>query len=281
MEIFGGLSEPVLRLSAFIGIFTVMALLELALPRRKLTISKGKRWFTNGAIIGVDSVLVRLMSVFFIPLVAVAAAFYTEAHKIGLLHLVDLPAWVEIVLVVLILDFAIWLQHLASHKIPMLWRVHQMHHSDLDIDVTTALRFHPIEIGLSMLYKIVLVFIFGPSAVAVVLFEVILNGTAMFNHANIKLPLWFDRILRWFLVTPDMHRVHHSIIRREHDTNYGFALPIWDRMFGTYCDQPVKGHDDMVIGLEVYQHEGPARLGWSLKLPFEGIPKQGTGGDKG
>jgi len=280
MEIFGGISEPVIRFSAFIGIFAIMAIMELVLPRRKLTAPKGQRWFTNAAIIGIDGALVRLMSVFVIPLVAVAAAFYTEQRGIGLLHLVELPTWAEIVLVVMIFDFGIWLQHVASHKIPILWRVHQMHHSDRDIDVTTGLRFHPIEIGLSMLYKIVLVFIFGPSVVAVVLFEVILNGTAMFNHANVKLPLWLDKVLRLVLVTPDMHRVHHSIIRREHDTNYGFALPIWDRMFRTYTDQPIKGHDDMTIGLEAYQHDGPVKLGWSLKLPFEGIPEKGTGGDE-
>ena len=280
MQIFDGISEPALRLGVFIGVFAIMALLELALPRRKLTVSKGQRWFTNAAIIGIDGALVRLMSVFVIPLAAVAAAIYTDAHGIGLLHLVNLPDWLEIVLAVLVLDFAIWFQHLVSHKVPILWRVHQMHHSDRDIDVTTALRFHPIEIGLSMLYKIALVFILGPSAVAVVLFEVILNGTAMFNHANVKLPLWLDRILRLVLVTPDMHRVHHSIIRREHDTNYGFAMSIWDRMMGTYTDQPAKGHDDMTIGLEAYQHDGPSQLGWSLKLPLEGLPQKGTGGDE-
>ena len=223
MQIFGVVSEPVLRLGVFIGVFAIMALLELVLQRRKLTASKGQRWFTNIAIIGVDGLLVRLMSVFFVPIAAVAAASYAELHSFGLLYLIDLPVWLEILLAVLILDFAIWLQHLASHKMDMLWRVHQLHHSDRDIDVTTALRFHPIEIGLSMLYKIVWVFVLGPAVVAVVLFEVLLNGSAMFNHANVKLPLWLDRIIRTTFVTPDMHRVHHSIIQREHDTNYGFC----------------------------------------------------------
>ena len=280
MEIFDGITEPMLRLGVFIGVFTIMALLELALPRRKLTASRGRRWFTNGAIIGIDGALVRLMSVFVIPLAAVAAALYTEEHQIGLFNLIDLPLWLEIVLVVMILDFSIWFQHLVSHKVPILWRVHQMHHADRDIDVTTGLRFHPIEIGLSMLYKIVLVLLLGPVAVAVVIFEVILNGTAMFNHANVKLPLWLDRVLRLVLVTPDMHRVHHSIIRREHDTNYGFAMSIWDRLMGTYTDQPVKGHDGMTIGLAAYQHDGPTKLGWSLKLPLEGLPEEGTGGEE-
>lgn len=276
MEIFGGLSEPVLRLSVFAGVFAIMALLEFIIPRRKLVASKGRRWFTNGVIIGLDSLLVRLMSLFVVPLVAVAAAIYAETQGIGLFNWIGLPVWLEIVAAVIILDFAIWLQHVLSHKIPILWRVHQMHHSDRDIDVTTGLRFHPIEIGLSMLYKIAWVFLLGPAAVAVVLFEVILNGSAMFNHANVKLPLWLDRIIRLVLVTPDMHRVHHSIIRREHDTNYGFAMSIWDRMFGTYTDQPSEGHDGMTIGLAAYQHDGPTQIGWSLNLPIAGFPKGGT-----
>lgn len=276
MQIFGAISEPTLRLGAFIGIFAVMALLEIMLPRRPLVASKGQRWFTNAAIIGVDGLLVRLMAAFVIPLAAVAAAIYAENHSIGILNWIALPFWLEVLLAVMILDCGIWFQHLVSHKIPMLWMFHQMHHADRDIDVTTGLRFHPVEIGLSMLYKIVLVFILGPAPVAVVLFEVILNGSAMFNHANVKLPLWLDRIVRVLFVTPDMHRVHHSIIKREHDTNYGFALSIWDRMFGTYTDQPSEGHDDMTIGLAAYQHDGPTRLLWSLKLPFVGLPNGGT-----
>ena len=276
MEFFGGISEPVLRFGAFIGVFAIMAALELLLPRRRLVAPKGRRWLTNAAIIGIDGALVRLMSAFVIPLAAVAAAFYTEQHKIGLLHLVTLPSWLEILIVVMVLDLAIWFQHLVSHKVPILWRVHQMHHSDRDIDVTTALRFHPIEIGLSMLYKIMMVFILGPSAVGVVIFEVVLNGSAMFNHANVKLPLWLDRIIRLVFVTPDMHRVHHSIIHREHDTNYGFAMSIWDRIFGTYTDQPARGHDEMTIGLAPYQHDGPTKLLWSLKLPFEDQPEDAS-----
>lgn len=268
MEIFAGITEPVLRLSAFAGILLTMAALELALPRRKLNRSKSRRWFTNIAIGGVDSLLVRLMASFVIPIAAVATALYAEASGWGLFNLINLPVWFEIILAVIILDFAIYLQHVASHKIPMLWNFHKMHHSDPDIDVTTAIRFHPVEIGLSMLYKIVLVFILGPAAVAVVLFEVLLNGTAMFNHANLKLPLWLDRIVRLVLVTPDMHRIHHSVIHRETDSNYGFALSWWDRVFKTYNEQPEKGHDAMTIGLPEYQSEKPTGLLWSLTLPF-------------
>jgi sterol desaturase/sphingolipid hydroxylase (fatty acid hydroxylase superfamily) len=170
-------------------------------------------------------------------------------------------------LAILIFDFAIWVQHLITHKIPILWRLHQVHHADVDIDVTTAIRFHPIEIALSMLLKIGLVYLLGPAGIAIILFEIILNGTAMFNHANIKLPLWLDKTVRKIIVTPDMHRVHHSVHRHEHDSNYGFSLSIWDRMFGTYIAQPAEGHNGMDIGLR-WQDDRPSKLGWSLLMPF-------------
>jgi len=167
----------------------------------------------------------------------------------------------------LILDFVIWAQHLVTHKIPLLWRLHQVHHADTDMDVTTAIRFHPIEIALSMLLKIGIVYALGPTAFAVILFEILLNGSAMFNHANIRLPQKLDRIVRLLIVTPDMHRVHHSDIRAEHDSNYGFSLSIWDRLFGTYVAQPSKGHDAMTVGLR-WQDARPLSLGWNLLLPF-------------
>jgi len=173
----------------------------------------------------------------------------------------------EIVLAVLIFDFAIWLQHLITHKVPLLWRLHRVHHADTEIDVTTAIRFHPVEIALSMLLKVGLVYLIGPAALAIILFEIILNGTAMFNHSNLALPRGVDRVLRLILVTPDMHRVHHSVERAEHDSNYGFSLSIWDRMFRTYIAQPKDGHDAMKIGLQ-WQDERPTKLGWSLWLPF-------------
>ena len=270
MEIFLGLSEVQLRLSVFIGVFAVMALLEFLMPRRKLNHSKSRRWTTNISIVAFNSVVVRLMGMFFVPLLAISAAFWTEANSFGLLHLIELPAWLEILIAVVLLDMAIYGQHVASHKFTMLWHFHRMHHADVDFDVTTGARFHPVEIALSMLYKIVLVLILGPSPEAVVIFEVLLNGTAMFNHANFKLPLVLDRIIRQLFVTPDMHRVHHSIIHRETDSNYGFALSIWDRIYGTYNDQPVAGHDHMTIGLPDYQSEQPTEIVWSLKLPFTG-----------
>ncbi|MEL6373255.1 MAG: sterol desaturase family protein [Pseudomonadota bacterium] len=272
MTTIAGLSEPALRFGAFAGIFITMALLELWLPRRKLAHKRLTRWFTNLSMVGLGIATVRVIGavaqLVAMPLIAVAAALFAEQQGWGLFNLVGLPFWLEVVLAICILDFAIWLQHVASHKIPIFWRLHQMHHADVDFDVTTALRFHPIEIGISMLWKVVCVLILGPAALAVVLFEVILNGSAMFNHANVKLPRWLDAIARKVIVTPDMHRVHHSTDRVEHDMNYGFALSIWDRMFGTYQAQPAAGHEAMAIGLEPYQTPAPTKLGWSLALPF-------------
>ncbi len=268
----GMISEGLIRFSAFAGVFIVMALLELALPKRDLSQPKSRRWFTNILIAGVDSLIIRLMSMLAVPLVALAAAIYAENRGWGLFNIVALPLWFEFVVAIIILDFAIYLQHVASHKIPVLWRLHKVHHSDVDIDVTTAIRFHPIEIALSMLYKIVLVFLLGPAALAVVAFEIILNGCAMFNHANVALPKRLDAVLRTILVTPDMHRVHHSIIHQETDSNYGFNLSIWDKMFGTYNAQPEKGHHGMTIGLDSYQDDRPTRFSWSILLPFRSKP---------
>ncbi|HXF53822.1 MAG TPA: sterol desaturase family protein [Hyphomicrobiaceae bacterium] len=268
MDTAAGMSEAAVRFAAFAGIFAAMALLELAVPRRELSAPKGRRWLTNLSIVAIDSLLVRLMGTLAVPLVAVAAALWAEAQRIGLFNVLAWPDWLEVVIALVVLDFAIWLQHLASHKVPVLWRLHRMHHADLDVDVTTALRFHPIEIALSMLWKIVWVLLLGASALAVLLFEVILNGCAMFNHANIELPQRVDRLLRLLLVTPDMHRVHHSVRDREHDSNYGFNLSLWDRLFSTYTPQPEGGHRGMKIGLAYYRSDGPTRLLWSLAVPF-------------
>jgi sterol desaturase/sphingolipid hydroxylase (fatty acid hydroxylase superfamily) len=259
-------NEAIIRLSIFLGLFSLFALVETLVPRKARTQSRTGRWFTNWSFTVLNTVTLRLMA-FGVPLLAVGAAVDAGQNGWGLLNWLDWPAWVEILLTILFLDFAIWAQHLITHKIPILWRLHRVHHSDRDIDVTTAIRFHPIEIALSMLLKIGLVYLLGPAALAVILFEIILNGTAMFNHANIALPTGVDRIVRMVLVTPDMHRVHHSVIRDEHDSNYGFSLSIWDRILGTYVAQPKDGHDGMTIGLR-WQDERPNKLGWSLRLPF-------------
>jgi sterol desaturase/sphingolipid hydroxylase (fatty acid hydroxylase superfamily) len=268
--LFESVSEAWLRFGVFASVFVVLAALELWRPRRHLIASKVRRWTTNLSIIGIDGLAVKGMAMLAVPLAATAAAAYAGGHGIGILNWIDWPQWVETALAVIALDFAIWGQHVVTHKVPVLWRVHQVHHADRDIDVTTAIRFHPVEIALSILWKIVCVFVLGASVPAVILFEILLNACAMFSHANIALPSPLDRALRRLIVTPDMHRVHHSVLVREHDSNYGFNLSVWDRLFGTYTKNPEKGHDAMTIGLSAYQSNEPTSLSWSLLLPFRG-----------
>jgi sterol desaturase/sphingolipid hydroxylase (fatty acid hydroxylase superfamily) len=258
--------EALTRFGIFLGLFALFATLETLAPRRVRSQTRKARWTTNWAITIIDTITLRALA-FGLPLLAVGAAYDAGENGWGLFNQINLPLAVEIFLAILIFDFAIWVQHLITHKIPILWRLHQVHHADVDIDVTTAIRFHPIEIALSMLLKIGLVYLLGPAGIAIILFEIILNGTAMFNHANIKLPLWLDKTVRKIIVTPDMHRVHHSVHRHEHDSNYGFSLSIWDRMFGTYIAQPAEGHNGMDIGLR-WQDDRPSKLGWSLLMPF-------------
>ncbi len=254
------------RLGVFAGLFALFATLEALAPRRARSQPRGARWFTNLSIVILDTLALRALAIA-LPLLAVGAALDAGRMGWGLFNALDWPLWLEVVLAILILDLAIWAQHLVTHKVPILWRFHRVHHADRDFDVTTALRFHPVEILASMMLKIGLVYLLGPAALAVLLFEIILNGTAMFNHSNLRLPLWLDRVVRLVLVTPDMHRVHHSIHRHEHDSNYGFALSVWDRMFRTYRPMPEAGHDNMTVGLE-WQDERPSRLAWTLMLPF-------------
>ncbi len=246
-------------------LFAILAVSEAIFPRRERSLARAKRWRTNILIILLDSVALRLMG----PIAALAAASYAAQHHIGLFNWTDWPAWLEFILALILFDLAIYGQHIATHKIPLLWALHKVHHADRDIDVTTAIRFHPVEIILSMLYKSVLALLLGPSLLAVFVFALILNLCAMFNHSNLWLPDWLDKRLRLFLVTPDMHRVHHSTVPGETDSNYGFSIALWDRIFGTYIPQPEAGHDDMVIGLKEYQADGPAALWWSLALPFQ------------
>lgn len=259
-------NETLIRFGIFAGLFALFALTEAFVPRRARTQPRSTRWVTNWLFTVLNTATLRVIAIA-LPLLAVGAAMDAEAQGWGLFNLLSFPVWAETLLAILFFDFAIWAQHLITHKIPLLWRLHRVHHADRDIDVTTAIRFHPVEIALSMLLKIGLVYAIGPSALAIILFEVILNGTAMFNHANMRLPLRLDAVLRLVLVTPDMHRVHHSVHRHEHDSNYGFALSIWDRLLGTYVAQPAEGHDGMTIGLQ-WQDERPSQLGWSLRLPF-------------
>jgi len=261
-------NEPVLRLSIFFGVFAVMALWELASPRRPLTTSKTRRWATNLGIVALDTVLARLI----FQVAAVGVALIAADKGWGLFNGLDWPVWLEVLLTVVLLDFAIYIQHVLFHAIPVLWRLHMVHHADLDYDVTTGARFHPIEILLSVGIKMGVVILLGAPAAGVVAFEVILNATAMFNHSNVKIPTGLDSVLRLFVVTPDMHRVHHSDIPNETNSNYGFNLPWWDRLMGTYTAQPSQGHDGMTIGLR--QFRDPKKLGLLgvLALPFTGKP---------
>jgi sterol desaturase/sphingolipid hydroxylase (fatty acid hydroxylase superfamily) len=256
--------EPIIRSSVFFGLFLVLALSELFAPRSEHTEMKGSRWFTNLAIFIIDIVVLRLA----FKAAAVGVAVWATSNGYGLFNVLDINPFLAGLIAFVFLDFAIWASHVASHKIPILWRVHRMHHADTSIDVTTALRFHPVEILLSMLFKVALIVLLGAPAIAVIIFEIVLNGCAMFNHSNLKLPEPVDRVLRMFIVTPDMHRIHHSSEQPETDSNYGFNLSIWDRLFSTYTHEPMKGHDGIEIGLKEYQDPRPSQLPWSLSLPF-------------
>lgn len=270
MSIFG-ISEPIFRFSIFAGMFLVMAVLEAWLPRRQRRHARGGRWFTNLGMMAA-SYLSVLAVTFVVPVTAVITAMFAEANGWGLFNMVDWPVWLEYLIGFVFLDFVIWAQHLVTHKVPVLWRLHRVHHTDEDLDATSAVRFHPLEIIFSIFVKSVAVLLVGPAAIVVVFAETIVNGSAVFNHANVRIPESVDRWVRMVLVTPDMHRVHHSIVRGETDSNYGFALSIWDRLFGTYVDQPAAGHDKMVLGLEEWQDDAPTRLDWSLALPFRNPP---------
>ncbi len=261
-------NEQTIRLVVFLGLFGLFGLLEYVFPRRNRVQSQVKRWTTNWLLLVIYSFMLNGMAILTPIVIAVGAAHYATSIGWGLFNIVDLPIWAELLLAVIILDWAIWFQHLVTHKVNFLWRFHRVHHSDRDLDVSSGFRFHPIEILLSMLYKVALVFLLGPAAVAVVIFEVILNGAAMFNHANIKLPIKVDRVLRRFIVTPDMHRIHHSDIRVEHDSNYGFSVSIWDHLFRTFTAEPNKGQLGMTVGLR-WQDDKPSNLVWTLKLPID------------
>ena len=275
METFLYENEAGIRLLVFFAIFSVMALWESLTPRRPLTVSKPIRWLNNLGLVALNTLVLRLI----FPAAAVGMAVYASEHQWGLFNLMPVPALLAVIVSVVLLDLVIWTQHLVVHTIPLLWRLHRVHHADLDYDLTTGLRFHPIEIVLSMLIKFAAISLLGPPVLAVIVFEAILNGMAVFNHANVSLPPRVDRILRRVIVTPDMHRVHHSVERDETDSNYGFNLSIWDRLFRTYREQPRAGHDAMVIGIPAFREPGVVnRLPGMLALPFRTArSQQGSG----
>ena len=255
------LHEPAIRLGFFFGVFALMALWEILAPRRPLTVSRPWRWANNLGIVFLNTALVRVI----FPTSAVALAITAESQGWGLLY------YLAVLIAVVALDLIIYLQHVLFHAVPALWRLHRLHHADLDYDLTTGARFHPVEILLSMLIKFAAILVLGPPAVAVLIFEVVLNAMAMFNHGNVRLPLGLDRVLRLLVVTPDMHRVHHSIEDHETNSNFGFNLSLWYRVFGTYKDQPDAGHTGMTIGIRDFRNEQEVdRLPGMLALPFRG-----------
>jgi sterol desaturase/sphingolipid hydroxylase (fatty acid hydroxylase superfamily) len=259
--------EPAIRLACFLGVFAVMAGWELLAPRRRLSQPKKLRWFNNLGLLVFNTALLRLV----FPLAAVGMAATAELNGWGLFNRVDAPGWLALIASVVILDGAIYLQHVMLHAVPLFWRLHRVHHADLDFDVTTGTRFHPVEILLSMLIKFAVIVLLGPPLVAVVVFEVVLNATSMFNHSNVRLPAAVDALLRRVVVTPDMHRVHHSHLDHETNSNFGFNLSVWDRLFGTYRDQPEEGHEGMVIGLDTFRDAAHCvSLRGMLGIPFVG-----------
>ncbi len=260
-------NEPTIRLGFFIGILLLMWLWETLLPRRVLSVSRLFRWVNNLGLVVLNTLVLRIV----FPAAAVGMAAIAQQQGWGLVSILQWDPVLIVIFSIVVLDFMIWLQHVIVHAIPVFWRLHRVHHADRDYDTTTGLRFHPVEILLSMVIKFVVIIALGPPVVAVILFEVILNGMAMFNHGNVRLPLPLDRVLRILFVTPDMHRVHHSVEDDEANSNFGFNLSIWDRLFGTYIDQPRAGHDAMVIGIDGFEDKNDVnRLDGMLLLPFRG-----------
>ena len=262
--------EVYVRLGMFLGVLALVAMFESLAPRRSRSVPRGTRWPSNLALVALNSVLLR----FGLPVSAVGVAVTAEAGGWGLFNVFSLPGWFVTIVAVLLLDLAIYAQHVAFHAVPVLWRLHRMHHADTDFDVTTGLRFHPIEILLSGVIKLAVVAALGAPPLAVVIFEVLLNATAMFNHGNLRLPPGLDRVLRLFVVTPDMHRVHHSVVRVETDSNFGFNVPWLDRWFGTYRAQPESGHQGMTIGLDEFRDARELRLDRMLVQPFKSATRQ-------
>lgn len=250
----------------FAGIFLVLALVELIVPRRALTTSKKTRWFGNIGIVFIDSLVLRLVA----PAGAVGISVWIQSQGWGIFHVTEWPFWLEVLLTVMALDFIVYMQHVMFHAVPILWRLHMVHHTDLDFDLTTGVRFHPMEILISLGIKAGAILILGAPPLAVILFEILLNGTSMFNHGNMVIPLGIDRALRLLVVTPDMHRVHHSVFPFETNSNFGFSLPWWDRLCGTYRPQPRNGHEQMTIGLNPFRDASRLTLPWLLMLPFVG-----------
>jgi len=260
-------NEAFIRLLFFFGMLGIMALWEVVAPKRALTVSKSVRWINNLGLVFFNSLLLRLI----FPAAAIGMAAFANEQGWGIFNYYETPFWLAVIVSVIAMDFIIYLQHVMVHAVPVLWRLHRVHHADLDYDVTTGARFHPIEIIISMLIKLATITVLGPPVLAIIIFEVVLNAMAMFNHGNVGLPGWLDKPLRFFVVTPDMHRVHHSIEDDEANSNFGFNLSWWDRLFGTYRDQPRGGHQGMTIGIRSFRSAKQASwISGMLLMPFIG-----------
>lgn len=255
------MTEAQIRLSVFLGVLILMSALEALFPARDRTQRRAARWLTNFGLVVIDTLAIRIL----FPIIAVGAALWAESRGLGLFQMTSLPVWVEVILAVIVLDIIIYWQHRLFHRVPVLWRLHKVHHADRDLDATSGLRFHPVEIVLSMLIKMVAVVALGAPVLAVIIFEIILNACALFNHANLRLPRRVERPLRQLMVTPALHRIHHSVIERETNTNFGFSVIWWDKLFRTYTDKP---DGKLTLGLSEYQTDSPSNLFWSLVLPF-------------
>ena len=256
------MTEMQIRLSIFLGVLILMGALEALFPARDRVQKRSSRWVTNLGLVIIDTLAIRIL----FPVIAVGAAIWAQSNGWGLLNLVLLPSWLAVALAVIILDMMIYWQHVAFHKIPVLWRLHKVHHADRDLDASSGLRFHPVEIAVSMLYKMGIVILLGAPVIAVIIFEILLNACALFNHANVRLPNWLERPLRQVMVTPKLHRIHHSVIERETNTNYGFSVIWWDKIFRSYTDTP---DGELTLGLNGYQTDAPSSLWWSLIAPFK------------
>lgn len=265
--------ETAIRMGSFFGVLFLMAVWEVLAPRRASTISKIVRWGNNLGLVVFNSILLRLI----FPTAAVGVAIFTSEHNWGLLNFFHLPPLISVAISIVVMDFVIYFQHILMHAIPALWRLHRVHHADLDYDFTTGVRFHPLEIIVSMLIKFSAILMLGPPVIAVLIFEVILNVMSMFNHGNVKLPAFLDRTLRLLIVTPDMHRIHHSVEEDESNQNFGFNLSLWDRFFGTYRKQPRAGHEGMVVGIQNYRElRDVISIQGLLLLPFRNKPDELT-----
>lgn len=255
------MSEAQIRFSIFLGALILMSALEALFPAKARTQSRARRWSTNLGLVVIDTLTIRVL----FPVIAVGAALWADSRGWGILNALTLPMWVKVSLAVVILDMLIYWQHVAFHKVPVFWRLHKVHHADRDLDASSGLRFHPAEIVLSMIYKMAAVVLLGAPVLAVIIFEIILNACAIFNHANVRLPRWLERSLRLVIVTPALHRIHHSVREVETNSNFGFSVIWWDRIFGSFTPHP-KGQ--LTLGLKEYQNDAPSGLIWSLLTPF-------------